>query len=72
MDTKHKPVGQAKREPGARRRHSLAFKRRLIEQTLVPGASVARIALDLQRVNQDENSASIRMRKKLRAERRRA
>lgn len=46
MDTKHEPVGQAKREPGARRRHSLAFKRRLIEQTLVPGASVARIALD--------------------------
>lgn len=47
METKHKPVSQAKGEVAvARRKHSLAFKRRLIEQTLVPGASVARIALD--------------------------
>jgi transposase len=46
VDAKHKPVGPAKRERVARRRHSLAFKRRLIEQTLAPGASVARIALD--------------------------
>lgn len=47
MDTKHKP-GQATRREAqtGRRKHSLAFKRRLIEQTLVPGASVARIALD--------------------------
>lgn len=46
MDTKHKAVGQSKRGQAARRQHSLAFKRRLIEQTLVPGASVARIALE--------------------------
>ena len=47
MDTKHKPSQQARREaPVVRRQHSLAFKRRLAEQTLVPGASVARIALD--------------------------
>ena len=47
METKHEPVLQAKGEAAAaRRKHSLAFKRRLIEQTLVPGASVARIALD--------------------------
>lgn len=46
MDTKHKPGQQAKRERVARRRHSLSFKRRLVEQTLAPGASVARIALD--------------------------
>lgn len=47
METKHKPVSQAKGEvAAARRQHSLAFKRRLIEQTLVPGASVARIALE--------------------------
>lgn len=47
METKHKAVAQATGEPAAeRRKHSLAFKRRLIEQTLVPGASVARIALD--------------------------
>lgn len=47
MDTKHKPDHPAKREARVgRRQHGLAFKRRLIEQTLVPGASVARIALD--------------------------
>jgi transposase len=47
VETKHKPVLQAKGESAAaRRKHSLAFKRRLVEQTLVPGASVARIALD--------------------------
>lgn len=47
MDTKHKPGHPAKREARVgRRQHGLAFKRRLIEQTLVPGASVARIALD--------------------------
>lgn len=47
MYTKRKPSQQARREtPDVRRKHSLAFKRRLIEQTLVPGASVARIALD--------------------------
>ena len=47
MDTNHKsgPPGSRK-APATRRRHSLAFKRRLVEQTLVPGASVARIALD--------------------------
>ena len=43
MDTKHKPTPSGKLE---RRRHSAAFKRRLIEQTLAPGVSVARIALD--------------------------
>jgi transposase len=47
VDTKHKPVQPTGREARVvRRKHSLAFKRRLIEQTLVPGASVARIALD--------------------------
>lgn len=47
METKHKPDSQAKGEAAAaRRKHSLAFKRSLIEQTLVPGASVARIALE--------------------------
>ena len=47
MDTKPKPHRQGERDAQAlRRRHSVAFKRRLIEQTLVPGASVARIALD--------------------------
>jgi transposase len=45
--TKHGPSQSAEREPRlGRRKHSLAFKRRLIEQTLVPGASVARIALE--------------------------
>lgn len=43
MDTKNKPARSGKPE---RRRHSAAFKRRLIEQTLTPGVSVARIALD--------------------------
>ena len=43
VDTKHKPTRSGKRE---RRRHSAAFKRRLIEESLAPGASVARIALD--------------------------
>ena len=43
MDTKYKSARSGKRE---RRRHSAAFKRRLIEQTLAPGVSVARIALD--------------------------
>jgi transposase len=43
VDTKHKPGRSGKVE---RRRHSAAFKRRVIEQSLVPGASVARIALD--------------------------
>ena len=43
MDTKSKPARSGKPE---RRRHSAAFKRRLIEQTLAPGVSVARIALD--------------------------
>jgi transposase len=47
VDTRHKPGQPAGREARVgRRKHSLAFKRRLIEQTLVPGASVARIALD--------------------------
>jgi transposase len=47
VETKHKPVLQARGgTAAARRKHSLAFKRRLIEQTLVPGASVARIALE--------------------------
>jgi transposase len=47
VDTRHKPGQPARREAQAgRRQHSLAFKRRLIEQTLVPGASVARIALE--------------------------
>jgi transposase len=47
VDTKHKPHRQGECDAQVvRRRHSVAFKRRLIEQTLVPGASVARIALD--------------------------
>lgn len=47
MDTRHKPGLPARRDGQVvRRQHSLAFKRRLIEQTLVPGVSVARIALD--------------------------
>jgi transposase len=47
VDTKHKPHRQGERDGQAlRRHHSVAFKRRVIEQTLVPGASVARIALD--------------------------
>ena len=43
MDTNnqsHKPVGRGRRY----KRHSLEFKRRIVEQTLVPGASVAHIA----------------------------
>jgi len=43
VDTKSKPGRGVKQE---RRRHGAAFKRRLIEQTLVPGVSVARIALE--------------------------
>jgi transposase len=43
VDTKSKPSRGVKQE---RRRHSVAFKRRLIEQTLAPGVSVARVALD--------------------------
>lgn len=43
MDTRNKPARSGKPE---RRRHGAAFKRRLIEQTLAPGVSVARIALD--------------------------
>ncbi|HTT13677.1 MAG TPA: transposase [Burkholderiaceae bacterium] len=43
MDTKGKASRGVKQE---RRRHSAAFKRRLIEQTLAPGVSVARIALE--------------------------
>ena len=43
MDTMSKPARSGKPK---RRRHSAAFKRRLIEQTLAPGVSVARIALD--------------------------
>ncbi len=35
-----KPVGGGRRY----KRHGLEFKRRIVEQTLVPGASVARIA----------------------------
>jgi transposase len=47
VETKRKPVRPAKGEQRVtRRRHSLAFKRGLVEQTLVPGASVARIALE--------------------------
>lgn len=43
MDTNHqthKPAGVGRRY----QRHSLELKRRIVEQTLVPGASVARIA----------------------------
>jgi transposase len=36
-----KPVGTGR---GRYQRHSLEFKRRLVEQTLLPGVSVARIA----------------------------
>jgi len=36
-----KPVGNGR---GRYQRHSLEFKRRLVEQTLLPGVSVARIA----------------------------
>jgi len=43
VDTKHKPTPSGKLE---RRRHSAAFKRRLIEQTLAPRGLGARIALD--------------------------
>jgi transposase len=43
VDTKNKPARSVKQE---RRRHGAAFKRRLIEQTLAPGVSVARIALE--------------------------
>ena len=38
------------RKPAKRRHYDSAFKRHLVELTLVPGASVARIALD-HRVN---------------------
>jgi len=44
MDTNiqsDKPVGVGR---GRYQRHSLEFKRRLVEQTLLPGVSVARIA----------------------------
>jgi len=43
VDTKHKPADSGKVK---RRRHSAAFKRELIARTLVPGASVARVALE--------------------------
>jgi transposase len=43
VDTKSKPARSGKQQ---RRRHGAAFKRRLIEQTLAPGVSVARIALE--------------------------
>lgn len=47
MDTRHKPVQPVRRKArSGRRKHTVAFKRRLVEQTLVPGASVARIARD--------------------------
>jgi transposase len=43
VDTKSKSSRSVKQE---RRRHSAAFKRRLVERTLAPGVSVARVALD--------------------------
>jgi transposase len=43
MDTSNRPViGSADR--GRRQRHALSFKQRLVALTLVPGASVARLA----------------------------
>ena len=43
MDTNSKAVVAAKRR-GAYRHHPLALKRSIVEETLQPGASVARIA----------------------------
>lgn len=44
MDTNIQSVKPVSNERSRYQRHSLEFKHRLVEQTLVPGASVARIA----------------------------
>jgi transposase len=44
MDTNIQSIKLGSSERGRYLRHSLEFKRRLVEQTLLPGASVARIA----------------------------
>ena len=44
MDTNIQSVKPVNNERSRYQRHSLEFKRRLVEQTLLPGVSVARIA----------------------------
>ena len=44
MDTNIQSVKPVSNERSRYQRHSLEFKRRLVEQTLLPGVSVARIA----------------------------
>lgn len=44
MDTNIQSIKAVINGRGRYQRHSLEFKRRLVEQTLLPGASVARIA----------------------------
>ncbi len=44
MDTNIQSVKPVSDERGGYQRHSLEFKRKLVEQTLLPGVSVARIA----------------------------
>ena len=44
MDTNIQSVKRVGNGSGRNQRHSLEFKHRLVEQTLLPGASVARIA----------------------------
>jgi transposase len=44
MDTNIQSIKPASNGRGRNQRHSLEFKRRLVEQTLLPGVSVARIA----------------------------
>ena len=44
MDTNIQSVKPVSNGRGRNQRHGLEFKRRLVEQTLLPGASVARIA----------------------------
>lgn len=44
MDTTNRPVISRGRAPRRYQRRSLELKRRIVEQTLAPGASVARIA----------------------------
>jgi len=46
VDTKQNSKRRSRGAQRARRQHSLALKRRLVEQSLVPGVSVARIALE--------------------------
>ncbi len=44
MDTNIQSIKPGSNGSGRNQRHSLEFKRRLVEQTLRPGVSVARIA----------------------------